>query len=80
MIGNNFRFVHFASRRIWFEWSRGTGKDGQFYAPFLGCEDCIKIELAKELKKYDDMKNKCLIKIRMKWQKGRIVSHLFGHV
>ena len=45
-------------KKIGLEWSRGTGKDGQVYAPFLRCEDCIRLQLDKHLKKYNDMKNK----------------------
>jgi hypothetical protein len=38
-------------KKIGLEWSRGTGKDGQVYAPFLRCEDCVKLELDKDMKK-----------------------------
>jgi len=27
-------------KKIALEWSRGTAKDGQIYAPFLRCENC----------------------------------------
>ena len=27
-------------KKIALEWSRGTAKDGQIYAPFLRCESC----------------------------------------
>ena len=45
-------------KKIGLEWSRGIGKDGQEYAPFLRCEECVRIELHKESKKYNEMKNK----------------------
>ena len=38
-------------KKIGLEWSRGTGKDGQVQAPFLRCEDCVKLELDKDMKK-----------------------------
>lgn len=31
-------------KKIALEWSRGTGKDGEVYAPFLRCEDCVKLQ------------------------------------
>ncbi|HJR83795.1 MAG TPA: hypothetical protein VJ772_00345 [Nitrososphaeraceae archaeon] len=34
-------------KKIGLEWSRGTGKDGQIYSPFLRCEDCVKLELER---------------------------------
>lgn len=44
-------------KKIGLEWSRGTGKDGQIYSPFLRCEDCVQLELDKKSKN-DAMKNK----------------------
>jgi hypothetical protein len=35
-------------KKIALEWSRGTGKDGQIYAPFLRCADCMKLQLEKD--------------------------------
>lgn len=35
-------------KKIQLEWSRGTGKDGLEYAPFLRCEDCVKLQLEKD--------------------------------
>jgi len=44
-------------KKIELEWSRGTGKDGQMYSPFLRCEDCVKLELDKQSNN-DAMNNK----------------------
>lgn len=35
-------------KKIALELNRGTGKDGQEYAPFLRCEDCAKLQLEKD--------------------------------
>jgi hypothetical protein len=35
-------------KKIELEWSRGTGKDGQVYSPFLRCGDCVKLRLEKD--------------------------------
>ena len=43
-------------KKIGLERSRGTGKDGQVYAPFLRCEDCVRLQPNKDLKKYNNMK------------------------
>jgi hypothetical protein len=35
-------------KKISLELSRGTGKDGEIYAPFLRCEDCARLQLEKD--------------------------------
>ena len=37
-------------KKIALEWSRGIAKDGQEYAPFLRCEDCVNEQLEKDVK------------------------------
>jgi hypothetical protein len=35
-------------KKIGLDRSKGTGKDGQIYSPFLRCEDCVQLELEKD--------------------------------
>jgi hypothetical protein len=35
-------------KKIALEWSKGTGRDGEIYSPFLRCEDCVKLQLEKD--------------------------------
>jgi hypothetical protein len=35
-------------KKIGLEWSKGTGRDGEIYSPFVRCEDCVKLQLEKD--------------------------------
>ena len=43
-------------KKIVLEWSKGTGTDGEVYAPFLRCEDCVRSQLDKDTKNSEQMK------------------------
>ena len=35
-------------KKIKLQWTRGRGKDGQTYSPFLRCEDCVQLKLDED--------------------------------
>ena len=35
-------------KKIKLESSRGIGKDGEVYSPYIRCEDCVQLDLDKD--------------------------------